>query len=109
MDKQQLKEKLSTYSREDIENYCISLLEQKLEIRKDLQTTGNVMVQLMKTVGVMNDKMQIEQEQYIIVKRAGALLSKAVISGQSFAEKFSFLSEAEPLLEKYKDLLFSEK
>lgn len=108
MEKEKLKAILANSTRDEVEDYCLKLITEKAELEKDLQTVGNVMIELMQTVGVMDKNFKMETESSVIVKRAGSLMTKSMIGRQSFIDQFAFLAKAEPLLDKYEHLLLKK-
>lgn len=107
METNQLKQLIAAATREELESTILKLVAEKAEITHDLKVCGTTLVKAMQTIGLMDKDLKVEQDLSRIVSAASSLMGKAMLNGKGFANQFSFLTESEYLLEKYKDILKS--
>lgn len=78
------------------------ILQQRNELGADLKTIKDIIYQLLSKVGFITEEGDIRET--IDMKMILKIAAKATTGNKEFKNSMSFLAEALPLIEKYKDL-----
>ena len=80
------------------------LIAENAAIKDDLKKTKTCILQLFETLGIMQAGVMLDNKSKIIKAISSQVLGLLTKSEDQVKEKFGFMMELKPLLEKYKDL-----